>query len=214
MIRSHPLYPTELRARGRLHYTVRQSEALEYETEVKIPLRDSATIHQRLLSIGFAISAPRVFEANTVYDTADSSLRQGEMLLRLRQSGSRGILTWKGPGVPGPHKSRPELETAVASLETLDKILRQLGYLPGFRYEKYRTEFESPETQSGTITFDETPIGEFLELEGSGDWIDSSARQLGFSPGDYVLSSYGKLYLDYCAQRGLQPGNMVFASPG
>jgi len=106
------------------------------------------------------------------------------------------------------------LEDTVASLETLDKILRQLGYLPAFRYEKYRTEFESPERQGGKITFDETPIGQFLELEGPGDWIDSTARKLDFSPSDYVLSSYGKLYLDYCAQRGVQPGNMVFASPG
>jgi adenylate cyclase class 2 len=187
---------------------------LDHEIEVKIPWRDGASIHQRLTSIGFAISAPRVFEANTVYDTPDSSLRKGDMLLRLRQSGSRGILTWKGPGVPGPHKSRPELETAVASLETLDKILRQLGYLPVFRYEKYRTEFESPDPPSGTITFDETPIGEFIELEGPGEWIDRTARKLDFSPRDYVISSYGKLYSDYCAQRGMQPADMVFASPG
>jgi adenylate cyclase class 2 len=193
---------------------VRQSEALEHETEVKIPLRDSARIHERLTHAGFAVSVPRVFETNTVYDTPDSSLRKGDMLLRLRQSGPRGILTWKGPGAPGPYKSRPELETAVGSLETMDKILRQLGYRPGFRYEKYRTEFESPEPNSGTITFDETPIGLFLELEGPGEWIDRAARRLDFSPEDYVLSSYGKLYLDYCAQRGAQPGNMVFASPG
>ncbi len=191
---------------------MRQSEALEQETEVKIPVRESASLQQRLTSIGFAISAPRVFEANTLYDTSDSALRRADMLLRLRQSGSQGILTWKGRGAPGPHKSRPELETPVASLKTLDKILRQLGYLPGFRYEKYRTEFESPDPQGGKITFDETPIGQFLELEGPGNWIDSTARKLDFFPSDYVLSSYGKLYLDYCAQRGVQPGNMVFAS--
>jgi adenylate cyclase class 2 len=186
---------------------------LEQETEVKIPLRDSTGIHQRLTNIGFAVSVPRGFESNTLYDTADSSLRQKEMLLRLRQSGSKNILTWKGPGAPGPHKSRPEFETAVGSLEMLDKILRQLGYSPVFRYEKYRTEFESTDRQGGTITFDETPIGEFLELEGPADWIDRTARELDFSPSDYVVSSYGKLYLDYCDQRRVQPGNMVFASP-
>jgi adenylate cyclase, class 2 len=194
---------------------VRQSEALEHETEVKISLRDGGGegIDRRLKSIGFAVSTPRGFESNTVYDTPDLSLRKKDMLLRLRQSGSESILTWKGPGIPGPHKSRPELETAVGSLETLDKILRQLGYLPFFRYEKYRTEFEPADRQGGTITFDETPIGEFLELEGPGDWIDRTALSLDFSPSDYVISSYGKLYSDYCAQRGMQPGNMVFASP-
>lgn len=135
------------------------------------------------------------------------------MLFRLRQSGSQGILTWKGPEKQGPHKSRPELETGVASLETLHKILEQLGYQPVFRYEKYRTEFEAENQHGAKITFDETPIGEFLELEGAGEWIDETARKLGFRPQDYVLASYGKLYLDDCARRGVQPGNMVFASP-
>ena len=192
---------------------MRQSEALDHEIEVKIPLRSSAGVHERLTSAGFKISAQRGFEANTVYDSADSSLRKRDMLLRLRQNGRQGILTWKGAGVPGPHKSRPELETTVGSLETLHKILGQLGYDPVFRYEKYRTEFESAERAGAKITLDETPIGEFLELEGPGDWIDETARKLDFSPQDYVLSSYGKLYLDHCVQRGVQPGHMVFASP-
>jgi len=186
---------------------------LDHEIEVKIPLRSSAGIHNRLASIGFTVAAPRCFEANTVYDTLDQSLRQKNMLLRLRQSGSQRILTWKGPEISGPHKSRPELETAIASLETLHKILDQLGYHPVFRYEKYRTEFEAANQQDAKITFDETPIGEFLELEGAADWIDETARKLNFSPHDYVLASYGKLYLDDCARRGVQPGNMVFASP-
>jgi adenylate cyclase, class 2 len=186
---------------------------LDHETEVKIALPDSASIHERLKRIGFIVSTPRSFEANTVYDTADLSLRKKNMLLRLRQSGLKGILTWKGLQAPGPHKSRPELETTVGSLETLDRIFHQLGYQPVFRYEKYRTEFEPADGQGGKITFDQTPIGEFLEIEGPGDWIDGTARNLDFSPRDYVVASYGKLYLDYCAQRGMQPGNMVFASP-
>jgi adenylate cyclase class 2 len=192
---------------------VRQLDDLDHEIEVKIPLRSSAGIHERLESIGFNVSSPRCFEANTVYDTPDQSLRRKNMLLRLRQSGSQGILTWKGPEAAGPHKSRPELETGVASLQTLHKILDQLGYHPVFRYEKYRTEFEAANQQGAKITFDETPIGEFLELEGAGEWIDETARRLDFSPQDYVLASYGKLYLDDCARRGVQPGNMVFASP-
>jgi adenylate cyclase class 2 len=193
---------------------------LDHEIEVKIPLRSSAGIQNRLESIGFTVSTPRCFEANTVYDTPDRSLRRKNMLLRLRQSGSqgiltgsRGILTWKGPEKSGPHKSRPELETAIASLEPMHKILDQLGYHPVFRYEKYRTEFEAANRHDAKITFDETPIGEFLELEGASDWIDETASKLDFSPQDYVLASYGKLYLDDCARRGVQPGNMVFASP-
>ncbi len=182
------------------------------ETEVKIPLPDPTAIKQRLQAAGFTISVARQFEANTLYDTPDHNLRNRQMLLRLRQIGQKAVLTWKGRGDPGPYKSRPELETTIGSLETLHQILARLGYNPSFRYEKYRTEFVHHANSAGVATLDETPIGNFLELEGPGEWIDSTARQLGFSPQNYVLDSYGRLYLADCKRRGVEPGNMVFAS--
>ncbi len=182
------------------------------EIEVKIPISNATAVKDRLQALGFTISVARQFEANTLYDTPDHRLRDRQMLLRLRQIGEKGVITWKGRGDPGPYKSRPELETTVGSLETLDQILTRLGYNPSFRYEKYRTEFVQHENSGAVVTLDETPIGNFLELEGPGEWIDSTARQLGFSPQDYVLESYGRLYLADCERRGVQPGNMVFAS--
>jgi adenylate cyclase class 2 len=188
------------------------STANGIETEVKIRLSDADDVQRRLTEAGFTVAVARTFEANTLYDAADGRLRATEMLLRLRQFGAKSVLTWKGPGVPGPHKSRPELETTVGSLETLDQILRALGYEPAFLYEKYRTEYKQPESASeGTVTLDETPIGNFLELEGAADWIDHTAATLGFEQSAYVLSSYASLYRDYCAARGLEPQNMVFA---
>jgi adenylate cyclase class 2 len=184
----------------------------ETETEVKIPVTDLDAIFRTLAANGFRQSVARVFEANTLYDTPDASLRRGGMILRLRQAGSIEVITWKGPGTPGPHKSRPELETTVGSAETMGQVFRRLGFLPVFRYEKYRTEFTAGGKAHGTVTVDETPIGNFLELEGPGDWIDETAAKLGFSARHYVLESYGKLYLADCERRGVQPTNMVFAS--
>jgi adenylate cyclase class 2 len=182
------------------------------ETEVKIRLSNSAAISERLHSAGFTKSVPRLFEANTLYDTPDHSLAQKGMLLRLRQVADKGVITWKGRGDPGPYKSRPELETTVGSVETLGQILADLGFHPLFRYEKWRTEFVHPQNGSGVVTLDETPIGDFLELEGPGEWIDDTAKQLGFSPQDYVLDSYARLYVADCERRGVQPTHMVFAS--
>jgi adenylate cyclase class 2 len=182
------------------------------ETEVKIRLADAIAAKHRLDDAKFAISVPRRFEANTLYDTPDLKLKRSQMLLRLRQAGSEAIITWKGPSIAGPHKIRPELETTVGSLQTLDQILRALGYEPAFRYEKYRTEYQqASEAAEGVVTLDETPIGDFFELEGTPEWIDRTAGLLGFERGAYVLASYGRLYLDYCAANGLEPGNMVFA---
>lgn len=187
------------------------------ETEVKIKLDSPSTIAGRLLACGFAVSVPRAFEANTLYETKDRALARNSMLLRLRQTDGRAVITWKGPGETGPYKSRPELETTVGSAETMQQIFAHLGYEPSFRYEKYRTEYTrsgdmaSRDTE-GTVTVDETPIGDFLELEGPGPWIDRTALALGFSSADYILDSYGRLYLADCERRGVQPGDMIFAS--
>ncbi len=188
------------------------STAHGIETEVKIRLADTVAATVRLADAKFTVSLPRRFESNTVYDTADMKLKHAEMLLRLRQVGGESIVTWKGPGTPGTHKVRPELETTVGSFETFDRILRALGYAPSFRYEKYRTEFkQQPVGGEGVVTLDETPIGNFFELEGTPDWIDRTAALLGFERADYVLASYGRLYLDHCAAHGLEPANMLFS---
>jgi adenylate cyclase, class 2 len=182
------------------------------ETEVKIHLSDPDRIEKVLRSNEFREKARRIFEANTLYDTPDFRLRSSGTLLRLREIGSKGVITWKGPSSPGPHKSRPEIETTVGSVEQLHKILTNLGFQASFRYEKYRTEYESIANPEGVITFDETPIGHFLELEGSGEWIDQMAQRLGFSPAQYVLESYGRLYIADCKRRGVEPANMIFPS--
>jgi len=180
------------------------------ETEVKIGLPQPAEIARVLQSKPFVRTVPRLFEANTLYDTADHRLQSAGMLLRLRQVGEKGVITWKGPQVPGPHKSRPEIETSVGSVEQLSKILTNLGFQASFRYEKFRTEYKSETDPDGVITFDETPIGHFLELEGPGDWIDKTAKTLGFTPEQYILDSYGRLYIADCKRRGVEPANMTF----
>ncbi|MBV8709904.1 MAG: hypothetical protein JO028_22160 [Acidobacteriaceae bacterium] len=93
----------------------------------------------------------------------------------------------------------------------MHQILTSIGFQPSFRYEKYRTEFQA-DGAAGIVTLDETPIGFFLELEGPGDWIDKTAKDLGFSPESYVLESYGRLYVADCERRGVKPSHMVFRS--
>ncbi len=181
------------------------------ETEVKIRVPDPPSILSRLHAAGFRETVRRQFEANTLYDTPENRLRQEDAILRLRQVGDRGVITWKGPGAAGPYKSRPELETQIGSVEILHQILDSIGFKSTFRYEKYRTEFQGGDAV-GTVTLDETPIGIFLELEGPGEWIDKTANTLGFSQADYVLQSYGRLYIADCERLGIPPSHMVFPS--
>lgn len=181
------------------------------ETEVKIRIGEASEVVERIRRTGFELSVGRLFEANTLYDKPNQELKEAGMLLRLREVGDKHVITWKGKVQPGPHKTRPEIETTLGSGEVLGQILERLGFQRSFRYEKFRTEFRKAGAE-GVITVDETPIGNFIELEGPGEWIDSTARELGFTEKQYILESYGRLYLEDCERRGVKPVNMTFSS--
>jgi adenylate cyclase class 2 len=179
------------------------------ETEIKLRIDDPVAVRRELRRLGFKLAKRRVFEVNTVFDTPDGLLRRQRKLLRLRQAGARNTITFKGPPAAGRHKSREEVESQFGGAGGMRVILERLGYNPVFLYEKYRTEYARPD-QAGLVVLDETPIGDFLELEGSPRWIDRTARELGRSPADYITESYGALYLEDCAARGVEPSHMVF----
>jgi len=179
------------------------------ETEIKLRMADVKTARQMLVGAGFRVSKRRVFEVNIIYDTAEQTLRNSSRLVRIREAGGKGILTYKGPPVVARHKSREELEVEIAEARSMELILERLGFCPIFRYEKYRTEYQRG--NEGVAMVDEVPIGVYVELEGPPEWIDRTAARLGFSESDYIHLSYGRLYLDWCAQRGIHPTHMVFS---
>ncbi len=179
------------------------------ETEIKVPVPDAAGARRLLAQHAYAISRPRVFESNVLYDTPDGALRRRNQLVRVRRVGDDAILTFKSADLPGKHKRREELETHVADGAVIELILDRLGFRPAFRYEKYRSEYRR-EGDVGVVTLDETPIGVFLEIEGPAEWIDKTARELGFSETDYVLISYAALYFEHCRTHGIEPSDMVF----
>jgi adenylate cyclase class 2 len=150
-----------------------------------------------------------VLESNTVLDTADHQLREKGELLRVRRAGRETLVTYKGPSQAGPHKRREEVQTTAADADAMEEIFARLGLRPAFRYEKYRTEYSRP-GNTGIVTIDQTPIGDFIEIEGPSRWIDTTASKLGYARSEYITMSYGALYFEYCREHGIKPTNMVF----
>jgi len=183
---------------------------LKVEIEIKLRLPDDvAGMRRSLRERGFRIEKRRVFESNILFDNRKRTLRNHGKLLRVRCVDRHGLLTFKGPSEQGRYKRRWEIETDLHDTNSMEAILAHIGYHPVFRYEKFRTEYRE-QGASGKVLLDETPIGNFLELEGSPTWIDRTARKLGFSVKDYISRSYGYLYLAYCRERRIRPKNMVF----
>jgi adenylate cyclase, class 2 len=118
-------------------------------------------------------------------------------------------VTYKGRPMVARHKTREELELVVTNAPTMGAIFERLGYRPVFRYDKYRTEYRQ-NRGTGLATLDETPVGIYVELEGTAAWIDRTARRMGFGERDYITASYARLYLQWCEKSGVKPSNMVF----
>ena len=186
-----------------------------HETEIKLATGNPRQIRRRLTQLGFRPVRARHFENNTLFDFPNQRLRRARCLLRLRFAGGENLLTYKGAPVQSRnYKIRREIETTVQDGQELREILRQLGMREVFCYQKYRTAYAPDGRQEGSEAphafFDETPIGNFLELEGPKRWIDEIARKLGYLRGDYITESYAALYRKKCLQQGKKPGNMVF----
>ncbi|HEX3746119.1 MAG TPA: class IV adenylate cyclase [Bryobacteraceae bacterium] len=180
------------------------------ETEIKLAVTDAGAAKKLLTPAGFRVARRRVFERNVVFDTRELTLRGESKLLRVRHAGRLVTVTYKGKPAAGKHKSREELEVAVSGERPMTAIFERLGYRPVFRYEKYRTEYR-PARGGGLATVDETPVGTYLELEGSPAWIDRTAARMGFGEHDYITASYARVYLDWCQREGVAPGDMVFS---
>jgi adenylate cyclase class 2 len=114
----------------------------------------------------------------------------------------------------GSHKVREEIELEVGDAKALGTIFAGLGMRESFHYEKYRTTFRMPATARWAkgllIELDETPIGNYAELEGPSAAIDRVAKLLGFSKDQYVLTNYLRLYAEECMRRGEKVSEMVF----
>lgn len=165
------------------------------ETEIKFRVTSVGDLELRLREAGFRLDTPRAFESNVLYDTPDRRMRARTEILRIRNYAGRCTVTHKrlpdaGPG-EDTHKHRVETETEVSNGEALAEVFQSLGLVAAFRYEKWRTEWSDGE---GHCVVDETPIGNFAELEGQAEWIDRTADRLGVKRSDYLTLSYGRLF--------------------
>jgi adenylate cyclase, class 2 len=177
------------------------------EVEIKFRAHDVPALTRRLRAAGFRLVTRRTHEMNTLYDLPGQPLQKRGELLRLRKYGTEWVLTHKAKGKAGRHKTRVESETRVADGAKMNAILQALGFQPCFRYEKFRAERSDGK---GHVVVDQTPIGNFGEIEGPPRWIDKTARLLGISPANYVTQTYAGLFFEWKQQTRSPAQEMTF----
>jgi adenylate cyclase class 2 len=177
------------------------------EIEIKFRIENLPALTRALKQAGFKQITRSTHEMNSLYDLPGQKLRKRGELLRLRKYGETWVLTHKAKSESGRHKVRVELETRVDNGQQMDAILRALGFEPTFRYEKYRAEWSDGK---GHVVLDETPIGNFGEIEGFPRWIDRTARALGVGPGDYITQTYAPMFFEWKRRTRSKASEMTF----
>lgn len=180
------------------------------EREIKLRFRSAEEARAAVLAAGATVVRPRRFQDDALFDNEREELRQRRSALRLRREDGRSYVTFKGPVQPGPMKLREELETAVADADALERVLEHLDLRVWFRYQKYREEFA---LDAVVVAVDETPIGTFVEIEGTEAGITAAAAALGRTTSDYILDSYCGLFMKYREALGFRGPHMVFDEP-
>jgi adenylate cyclase class 2 len=177
------------------------------EREIKLRYASPDEARAAVLAAGATPLRGRRLQEDCLLDTDDGQLRARGTVLRVRLEGGKSRITFKGAPQPGTMKIREELETVVGDGEILLRVLEELGFRPWFRYQKYREELAHEDV---VVAIDETPVGTFVELEGSAEGITTVAGLLGRSPSEYVLDSYRTLFVNWQRERRTTGRDMVF----
>lgn len=187
--------------------------------EIEVKLR--CTIRQlEDCGVQLTLEQARHFEDNWLFDTPDRQLLARGAVLRVRtvrdETGESGLLTLKEKAPPdapaSQFKLRLETETSLDAPTQAMEILQRLGYEKSFRYQKYRTVYRAvlSDGHNVHVMADETPLGDFLELEGAETAIAQVVAKLGVTPADYILQSYIALQDEYCEEQGRPLEDMIF----
>lgn len=161
------------------------------EIEVKIKVKNLKDIIEKIEACGAVLKKARYFEENTLYDFSTRELFRKKHALRFRTINRKTFLTYKGAVQKSrKFKIRDEFETEVKNRIHSRKILHALGLSPVYTYNKHRTVYRHKRLN---ICVDETPVGNFIELEGKrGDIVKFSAA-IGFTKDKFIKSDYIQL---------------------
>lgn len=161
------------------------------EVEVKLYTPDLSSVQRTLDAIGATLTKPRIYERNIRYENAQETFTKQGIVLRMRQDDEARLTYKAGKSVENGITKRFEAEVTVSNFDTMDTMLRLLGFEPYMTYEKYRTTYTFEHAE---IVLDEMPYGNFTEIEGDIKTIEMLISKLGLLDALRLPDSYTRLF--------------------
>lgn len=188
---------------------------VEIEAKMKVDKFDA--VLKRLTEVG-AEFAGDALETNVFFDTEDRALLAGDRGLRLRtakplpEGATVTTITYKGPRLHGPLKSRDERELNVGGApEDAVALFEALGYLRVLSFQKRR---QSWKIDGCEVELDELPyIGVYVEIEGHNEASVMRVREtLQLNDRPLVKASYIALLMTYLQDHHIKDRVVKFPS--
>ncbi|NLP06024.1 class IV adenylate cyclase [Candidatus Fermentibacteria bacterium] len=161
------------------------------ECELKFRIEDLQGLASRLEGMGVVLSVP-AHEENRIMDLPDGSLSNRHVLLRVRSTEDRTILTVKAPAPSPGMKIRRELEAEVSCPPSqLIEMLSVLGFSVSREYSKTRRKGVLGEA---VLCLDSLWFGEFLEIEArTPEAVEEAVASLGLDRSAGLSETYIEL---------------------
>ena len=141
-----------------------------YEVEVKYRLVDHDQLERRLAERG-AVREPEINQEDIYLSHPSRDFAASNEALRIRRIGAENRITYKGPRLSGPTKTREEIEIAVTSgdvaFQQLLRLFENLGFRPVATIRKSRTPFHlNHDGRAVEVVLDRAlGLGNFAEIE-------------------------------------------------
>src|SRR5947209_4778675 len=188
-----------------------------FEIEVKFRVADHAELERRLAERGVATGGTAEHQDAYLAHPSRDFAQTGEAF-RIRSEGTSNRITYKGPKLGGPTKTREEIEVefagGVEAREQLGRAFERLGFRPVAVVRKRRSEYHleyrgrpmvvALDLAEGLGSFAEveTLVGSDADLAGAQGAVLDLARELGLT--EVEPRSYLRMLLE---ARGDLPRN-------
>ena len=171
---------------------------LEIELKVKVPSLDPVREH---LVRKNAQSCGKVHEHDIYYNAPHRDFGKTDEAVRVRYTHDRAVVTYKGPKIKKfGLKAREELNFAVESGDTFEKMLDRLGFTKTLEVNKWRETYKLGTASVSLDSVDD--LGTFAEIEvitenetdNPTTQIEKIAKEIGVI-GKPILESYLEMLL-------------------